>query len=103
MNKSRIKPYALLTEEALLSCMNYVDLNPVRVNMATTPEESAHTSIKERIKPSLQLSKAIEEQNGQSILIQLNQPLKPLATFEGSVKNTEQIQADLLSPILTLP
>ncbi|MBV1880408.1 MAG: hypothetical protein KUG82_02185 [Pseudomonadales bacterium] len=36
------------------------------------------------------MSKTIEEQTNQNILRQFNQPLKPLATFQGSVKNTEQ-------------
>ena len=31
-----------------MACMAYVDLNPVRANMAKTPETSAHTSIKRR-------------------------------------------------------
>ena len=32
-----------------MSCMAYVDLNPVRATMAKTPEESDHTSIKHRV------------------------------------------------------
>ena len=53
-----------MSEAVLLSCMAYVDLNPVRIKVASTPEQSCHTRIKERINPSVDLSKAIEKQNG---------------------------------------
>jgi REP element-mobilizing transposase RayT len=88
--ESRFTSQALKTEEALLSCMAYVDLNPVRAGIAARPETSSYTSIRERIQPEFSLQKAVKDQAQCGDLLEFNAPLKLLLPFDGERRNETQ-------------
>jgi len=48
--EGRFKSQALLDEAAVVTAMAYVDLNPIRANLASTPEDSDYTSVKQRVR-----------------------------------------------------
>lgn len=88
--EARFKSQALLTDEALLSCMAYVDLNPVRADIAKTPERSDYTAIQQRITERFDLQEAIRSQSQSGYLLNFEHPLKPLLPFEGNVSAEHQ-------------
>jgi hypothetical protein len=48
--EGRFKCTALKTQGAILACMQYIDLNPIRAGKTKTPETSDYTSAQERIR-----------------------------------------------------
>jgi hypothetical protein len=58
--EGRFKCQALLSEKAILAAMTYVDLNPVRANIATGVSSSRYTSVKVR---NRQIQQNAEEAN----------------------------------------
>jgi REP element-mobilizing transposase RayT len=73
--EGRFKSQALLDEKAVLACMAYVDLNPIRADMVSSVQTSQYTSIFERI-----------HNKGSDIdkKIQLPFTIKPLLGFIGN-------------------
>jgi REP element-mobilizing transposase RayT len=81
--EGRFKSQALLDETALLACMAYVDLNPIRAAIAKTPETSDFTSIQQRL---MAIANAVDTVNATKA-----QPSHLLPFTEYQAHNDEQL------------
>ena len=90
--ESRFGSELLLNNASVLACMVYVDLNPVRAQMAATPEESDYTGAKDRI-DDLRICLGTTEQEHPSLT---------LTSSQHSIHNWERLDnqhCGWLSPI----
>ncbi len=65
--QGRFKSQQLLDEASILACAVYVDLNPIRAAVATTPEASRFTSAYERIQARDRRIRRRSQANGTAI------------------------------------
>ena len=82
--EARFHSQALRSEQALLAAMAYVDLNPVRAQMAKTPEASEYTSIRARLSGDSMRNtpdEVILSMIGRGELNHLDTPIRPLMGF----------------------
>ncbi len=80
--------------------MSYVEFNPLRAGISTTPEESNFTSLKERLQPRFNLSEAIKSfvkhgGCGDYFKGKTAIPIKPLAAFANRHSNNEHCSIPL--------
>ena len=82
--EARFHSQALRSEQALLTAMAYVDLNPVRARVAKALEDSEYTSIKVRLSGDCgrnMMVEAISRMIGRDELNHFDTPLRPLMRF----------------------
>ncbi|MCP4242723.1 MAG: transposase, partial [bacterium] len=85
--EGRFKCQPLLDERGLLTCMAYVDLNPMRANMTNSLEGSDFTSVQERL---MDLARKKSQHRKQTA----PETLAPFAGQESGGESEEEIPMD---------
>jgi len=78
--EGRFRSIPLLDDAAVIACMAYVDLNPIRAGICDTPEASDYTSIQQRILRKLNTES--ESEQGADVE-QTSEPVRPVAGSAG--------------------
>jgi len=91
--EARFHSQALRSDAALLSAMAYVDLNPIRAQMADTLEDSDYTSVKSRLAADGckdLLAQAISEMVDRGDLNHFDTPIRSLMPFSDTASNQSE-------------
>lgn len=83
--QSRFRAVRLLDEAAVLACTAYVDLNPIRADVAERLEDSDFTSVQRRIQSQLEASAEAEASKDDGFLARL-----PLGEATGPCASTSE-------------